>query len=177
MNHAYWQPPVGTSLWRRQASDGPLRGIKAKTHYQPRPESWPADADWPADLAFSLVQAGLLRGKSVGFLPVKIRRPAQEEIAQSPALAKVRFIIEKWMLLEYACVYLPAQQNAVVESVSKGMPVPPSDSRLRLGAPPIPFTPVSEIERALRRRLTAFDLSSLVRQAVNDGWHRLRGRV
>jgi hypothetical protein len=194
MNHAYWLPPVGTSQWRRQATDGTLRGIKAKTHYQPRPDSWPADADWPADIAFALVQSGLLRGKSVGFLPLKMRRPAQEEIAQDPALAKVRFIVEKWMLLEYACVYLPAQQNAVVESVSKCLPLAPEFAKaahlfpdlspgpaspVAPAVPPrvVPFTPAAEIEKALHRRLAALDLPALVQQAVHDGWHRLRGGV
>ena len=195
MNHAYWLPPVGTSLWRQHAADGPLRGIKAKTHYHPRPESWPADADWPADTAFTLVQAGLLRGKSVGFLPVKIRRPGQEEIAQNPELSRVRFIIEKWILLEYACVYLPAQQHAVVESVSKGLPAfedHPGSLALSLHdraapivntspaarkPPATSFTPLAEIEKALHRRLAGFNLPVLVRQALADGWHRLRGGV
>jgi hypothetical protein len=190
MNHAYWLPPVGTSLWRQQAADGPLRGIKAKTHYHPRPEAWPADADWPADTAFTLVQAGLLRGKSVGFLPVKIRRPGQEEIAQNPELSRVRFIIEKWILLEYSCVYLPAQQHAVVESVSKGLLAPEDLTLFAPGATPpaiaspaarmppaLSFTPLAEIEKALHRRLTDLNLPSLVQHALADGWHRLRGGV
>jgi hypothetical protein len=184
MNHAYWLPPVGTSLWRKQAADGPLRGIKARTHYHPRPESWPADADWPADTAFTLVQAGLLRGKSVGFLPIKMRRPGQEEIERNPALARARFIIEKWVLLEYACVYLPAQQHAVVESVSKSLTgpgdpalLPASTSALPTTRPVVPFTPLNEIEKVLRRHLAAVDVPALVRQAVQNSWHKLRGRV
>ena len=76
------------------------------------------------DVAFTLVQAGLLRGKSIGFLPLQARRPTEAEIANQPALGQVRFIIEKWLLLEYACVFLPAQQNAVVEAVSKGVKIP-----------------------------------------------------
>jgi hypothetical protein len=183
MNHAYWLPPVGLSLWRAQATEGPLRGVKAKTQYQPRPDSWPEQADWPPDIAFSLVQAGLLRGKSVAFLPVQQRRPTAEEIDQNPTLARARFIIEKWILLEYACVYLPAQQNAVVESVSKALAVP-DEYRKALGwetaaalPPRVGFTPLAEMERALQRRLVALDLPGRVRQAFEDGWGRLRGRV
>lgn len=192
MNHAYWLPPVGTSLWRRQAADGALRGIKAKTHYQPRPESWPAGADWPADIAFTLVQAGLLRGKSVGFLPVKLRRPSQEEIERTPALSRARFVIEKWVLLEYACVYLPAQQHAVVESVSKAAPgllekdakslaLFTEASRPGVGGSssrrPIPFTPLTEVEKAVRRYLNGFHISHMIEEAVTNGWDKLRGRV
>src|SRR6516225_10237914 len=36
LNHAYWAPPVGKSLWRKFATDGPVRGIKAKTQYPVR---------------------------------------------------------------------------------------------------------------------------------------------
>jgi len=63
------------------------------------------------------------------------------------------------LLLEYACVYLPCQQNAVVEAVSKGVKIPDQLAEL-FGIPKdilkpadglasmrdIPFTPFSEIE-------------------------------
>lgn len=77
LNHAYDQPPVGRSLWRRKARDGALHGIKAKTQYPARPEVW--SGDWPPDQAFELVKAGLLRGKSIGFLPLKLREPTADE--------------------------------------------------------------------------------------------------
>jgi hypothetical protein len=179
MQHAYWMPPVGRSAWRRRTSDGGLRGVKAKTVYTPRPEAWPAGADWPPDVAFTLVQSGLLRGKSVGFLPTKARRPTDEEIERDPALGKVRFVVEKWLLLEYACVYLPAQQNAVVESVSKGLRLP-DEFRKVMGLPapaPMPFTPLEEVQRHLERRLAAIDVQSLVDRAVQVGLARLTGRV
>src|SRR5207249_12113419 len=63
LNHSYNMPPVGRSLWRKQVKDGPLRGIKAKTLYPPRPAAWAEAKDWPADVAFALVHAVLLRGK------------------------------------------------------------------------------------------------------------------
>ena len=183
MQHAYWMPPVGRSLWRKRVRDGALVGIKAKTQYPQRPDAWPADS-WPPDVAFALVQNGLLRGKSVGFLPTKARRPTEEEIQQSPALAKVSFIIEKWILLEYACVYLPAQQNAVVEAVSKGMTLPEEFRALmglHLSPPPapavVPFTPLGEIEKALQRALAGIDLGRLVGAAVREGCARARGRI
>jgi hypothetical protein len=177
MNHAYWMPPVAKSLWRKRATDGPLIGIKAKTQYHRRPDTWPPDTDWPPDVAFTLVQSGLLRGKSVGFLPTKVRRPSSEETERTPALSRVRFIIEKWILLEYACVYLPAQQHAVVESVSKNIP---ADVRQALGwnpQTPTPFTPLSEIERALHRRLAALNIPHLFQSALDRGWQKLRGRI
>src|SRR2546430_9916064 len=69
-----------------------------------------------------MVKADLLRGKSIGFFPLKVRTPTAEEIGNDPQLADVRFIIEEWLLAEYACCYLPMQPNAVVEQVSKSVP-------------------------------------------------------
>src|SRR4051794_26446333 len=60
LQHAYHLPPVGRSLWRKRVKDGPVAGIKAKTLYPARPESWPAASPWPPDQVLTLVQAGLL---------------------------------------------------------------------------------------------------------------------
>jgi len=179
LQHAYHLPPVGRSLWRRRARDGSRRGIKAKTIYPPKPESWPPGSTWSPDFAFPLIQAGLLCGKSIGFLPTKVREPTDEERDRKPALRDVKRIIEEWILLEYACVYLPAQQNAVVELVSKGLDVP-ADMRelLQLPAPSsLPFTSLAEVERYLARRLEAIDFESLAESAVRLACDRLRGRV
>ena len=180
MQHAYWLPPVGRSLWRKRVKDGSLAGVKAKTLYPPRPASWPADAEWPADCAFTLVQADLLRGKSIGFLPTKVHVPDDREREQN-GWQDVRLVIDEWVLLEYACVFLPAQQNAVVESVSKGLRLPGEfrallaelfrlDPAALAGGRIIPFTPLGEIEKALRRRI---DIDALVREALD----RMQGRV
>jgi hypothetical protein len=120
LNHAYWAPPAGKSLWRKVVKDGANRGIKAKTVYPARPSNWTEDT-WVPDLAFALVQADLLRGKSIGFLPTKVHTPDNQERDRQD-WKNVALVIDEWILLEYACVYLPAQQNAVVEAVSKALP-------------------------------------------------------
>ena len=188
LQHAYWLPPVGRSLWRKRVKDGPLAGIKAKTQYPARPASWPSASDWPPDFAFPLVQSGLLCGKSIGFLPTKARPPTDEERQRQPELAKVQRIIEEWVLLEYACVYLPAQQNAIVEAVSKGLVIPEEfQQALHLTAAlteaPAPqgthlaFTPLAEVERHIRRRVDQIDFDNLARRAFGNALDRARGRV
>jgi hypothetical protein len=233
LNHSYSMPPVGRSLWRKFVKDGPLRGIKAKTLYPPRPAAWAEAKDWPADVAFALVQADLLRGKSIGFLPVKVHIPDAQEKNQrlgdgaSGGRGDINLIIDEWILLEYACVVLPAQQNAVVESVSKGagstegakatngvgqwklaggespsasvssfgtgiraveLPSLPEEFQKALGLPPrppasemnrldhrcsVPFTSLSEIEKAITDHIRKIDVQELIQARLD----LLRGRI
>ncbi len=182
LNHCYWQPPVGRSLWRKAARDGARRGIKAKTVYPARPKDWPADHDWPADVAFALVAAELLNGKSIGFLPTRVRTPESAELDQ-PGWKGVTCVVEEWLLLEYACVFLPCQAAATVETVATVPPIP-ADIQRALGIdlkallpasrdPFMPFTPLAEVERAVERRLRALDPQTL----LEDRLDRRRGRV
>jgi hypothetical protein len=182
LQHAYWRPPVGRSLWRKRVKDGPVVGIKAKTHYPPRPADW-ADDCWEPDAAFALVRAGLLQGKSIGFIALKSHVPTADEIAARPGLADVRRVIDEWLLLEYACVFLPANQAALVEAVSKGAVAVPDPVLRALGfdrpvsSAAIPFTPVEEIAKELRRRLERLDVTTLIEGRVQEVYHAARGRV
>jgi hypothetical protein len=137
LGHAYWVPPVGRSLWRKRVKDGTppngLVGIKAKTHYPPRPENWPENDAWPPDKVLALIQAGLLQGKSIGFLPLKVHVPDEKEVQKNGWKEQVNLVIDEWLLLEYACVFLPANQDALVESVSKGVIDLPSDFLQAMG--------------------------------------------
>jgi hypothetical protein len=187
MQHAYHMPPVGKSLWRKMTRDGDTRGVKAKTQYPVKPDDW--QGTWPADVAFSLVQADLLRGKSIGFLPTKLHAPEQKEIDKN-GWNKVDLVIDEWLLLEYACTFLPAQQNAVVEAVNKGVvPLPEEfikamglDLALFDGAPPtaeqfIPFTPFAEIEKVITQRLKALADPHFLKNRLQEHIDVGRGRI
>jgi hypothetical protein len=195
MQHAYWLPPVGKSLWRKVVRDGDRQGVKAKTVYPPRPADWPGEREWPADVALALVQADLLRGKSIGFLPTKVHTPKASE-SEARSWSNVDLVIDEWILLEYACTFLPAQQEAVVEAVSKCQVKLPDEIAKLMGltpeilqAPaktaandPSPltlsrFTPLEEIEKALERRLDDLDIAALAEKSARDGIDRLKGRV
>jgi hypothetical protein len=187
LNHCYDQPPVGRSLWRRKLKEGALVGVKAKTHYPLKPAAW-TGGDWPPDTTFELVKAGLLRGKSIGFFPLKLRTPTSDEIERSPALGKVRYVIEEWLLAEYACCFLPMQPHAVVEEVCKAAPVSPAlAAALQLASPDrreslpskgrIAFTSLREIEQLLPRYLHTAGLEKDLQQALQRSWKKARGRV
>jgi hypothetical protein len=184
LQHCYYMPPVGKSIWRKK--NGDPRGIKAKTQYPRKPDSW--TDEWPPDVTFTLIQSGLLLGKSIGFLPLQCHTPSADEIKKNPDWANVTRVIDQWLLLEYACVYLPCQQNAVVEAVSKGLTIPqeildlfriPSDVRSPASGAekPIPFTAFDQVEKHIEKSIQAFDFERLARKAVQDGIDRARGRV
>ena len=129
----------------------------------------------------------MLQGKSVGFVRLKSHAPSSHEIAANPALAEVSRVIDEWLLIEYACTFLPMNQSALVEAVSKSavkaaalrlLGVKLAESTAR-GVTPrvIPFTPEAEILRAVERRLLAFDFKALAKTAIANGIGRTRGRV
>lgn len=188
-NHAYWRPPVGRSLWRKRTKDGPTPGVKAKTVYPPRPDSWPAEAEWEPDSAFALVQAGLMAGKSIGAIYLESHAPTADDIRQTPALATVKRVVDKWLLIEYACCWLPSNQGAVTEAVSKscgpeflkalGVEPPPADPAAPNATPPavIPFATETEVRAAVKTALDRLDFAGLVAEGVTTALDRRHGRV
>jgi len=117
LNHNYELAPVALSVWRKQVEEGGKKGVKAMTVYPSKPKSLLKSESWLPDQIFALVQTGLLAGKSIGFLPLLVREPSYDEVQRQPYLAQVRLIVEKWLLMEYACCAFPAQARALVESV------------------------------------------------------------
>src|SRR5262249_56652146 len=113
------------------------------------------------------VQAGLLNGKSIGFLSLEASAPMEEEVRKTPEWAGVRRVVRRWLLLEYACTWLPCNQEAIVEAVGKGVPLPEGFAKalgLRWPLPVavvVPFTPLEEVAKALDRRLAGPGLGPL----------------
>lgn len=153
LNHDYALPAVGKSLWRRRVFDGPFVGVKAKTRYPARPADWPVGEDWLPDRVHALVREGMLCGKSIGFLPLKVHSPDRAERRERGWGDEVRLVVDRWLLLEYACVSLPANPLTLVESVTKSLPA------------------------AALAREVARHIPDLVAAAVRDAVDRVRGRI
>jgi hypothetical protein len=196
LQHAYFLPPVGRSLWQKKVKDGAMTGIKAKTIYPPCPEGW--SDPWPADKAFALIQSGLMQGKSIGCLPTRVHVPDLKEYRKyNWPDSSVNLVIDEWILLEYACCLLPVNQESLVEQVAKGELDPlPDDFLEAMGLSPdifkgpqppkgqdVPaqaglpsFTScisLSEIERAVSCALESVSVEALVEQVLE----KKRGRV
>ncbi|MCI0642790.1 MAG: hypothetical protein L0Y72_19935 [Gemmataceae bacterium] len=193
LNHSYTTPPVGRSVWRRvmrlrdpnsspdvplphgRGSDGSAAGVKAKTVYPPRPEDW--SGDWPADAAFQLVEAGLLRGKSIGFLPLHLHSPSDQERKKNPRLENVRFVITRWLLLEYACCYLPMQPLALVEEVKKALHAKQARTLALREPEHIPFLRVEDYERGLVRSIGSQGFQKKLLKSLLLAFQKRRGMV
>jgi len=121
--HRYDDLPVGLCQWIRKVQGG----IKAKTIYSEATET--SRAVW------QMTQEGILRGKSIGFLPTKIRSATQDEITRNPAWKNAGAIIESAVLLEYSIAPIPVNQDALVQAVAKGMTDRATLKRLGLPVP------------------------------------------
>ncbi len=126
--HKYDELPVGKAQWIKSVPGG----IKAKTSYATRPDTW--EGSWLPDAILALIQQGILKGKSIGFLPTKIRQFTREETKSRPDWTDAT-CVESCVLLEYACCALPVNQDALVEVVSKGLCDLATLKRLGLSVP------------------------------------------
>lgn len=107
--HKYDELPVGKAQWIKRVPGG----LKAKTIY--------SEATDISRACWQMTQEGILKGKSIGFLPTLVRSPTKEEVSRNPSWKNAQAVIEGGMLLEYACCAIPVNQDALVEAVSKGI--------------------------------------------------------
>ena len=115
LNHASYDVPIGRNLWIKLTSD--KKGLVAKTQFRD-------DEDGKAIL--KLYQEGYMRGFSIGFRPDfdEMGPPKTDEVKARPELAECRCIYRKSELLEYSCVSIPANAEALAMAVSKGLHIP-----------------------------------------------------
>ena len=116
--HKYDELPVGRALWVKRAKDEGTNGWIAKTQYTSRPDGW--QGPWFPDAVWHLIKTGDLRGKSIGFLITDGSPPDEKEIGKRPELSGVRFVIRKWLALEYAVAPVQSNPEAFVLAAAKG---------------------------------------------------------
>jgi len=193
--HRYDELPVGSGLWVRKHQVKDLSGWLAKTRYVTKPEDW--GGTWFPDAVWHYVKSGDLPGKSVGFIPTEMSEPSEKEIAARPALAGVRGIIRKYLVLEYAVAPIPSNPDALVESTAKakslgmdvpdmlfeeiGLIIPDSVPNVEhLFAAPLDDAAAKIATLPLPKRVvTAKDVLADIdiKQLVRDEMNRLRGRA
>jgi len=109
-------PPIGYSLWEKM--EGNL--LKSFIKFADRPTDYPP-IEWFPETIFNLVEQKVLRGISIGFLPLDVRPPTEKEILANPSWVSAKRIITKSHLLEISVVPIGCNQNALIEAVTKGL--------------------------------------------------------
>lgn len=136
---------VGHATNLRTTTDAVLATVK----FAERPDSLPASAEWMPDTILSLMQQGVLRAFSVGFrVPAGGARDATAKDADRFGEG-VRTIITRWNLLEFSVVSIPANQDALLVAVSKGL-VPDGDTVRELGLSPDHLRPACSVSPVRR---------------------------
>ena len=102
--HNYTGLPVGKALWVKKGT----KSIKAKVKF--------ADTELGNEI-YELFKGGYLNAFSVGFCAKEGHAPKPEDIKKNPEWANARFIFDKWELLEFSAVPIPANPEALATAV------------------------------------------------------------
>ena len=114
MGHNYFTLPVGKCVAIKRNADE----IIAKTVFATRPANHPEGEEWLPDTLLHLFQEKVLRGFSVGMIPIESRPATDRDVKEyGPS---VRRIYSKWRMYEYSVAPLPANQEAITLAVAKG---------------------------------------------------------
>jgi hypothetical protein len=186
--HNYRDLPVGRGLWVKRETDKNIVGWLAKTRYTSKPEDW-GDHPWFPDAVWHFVREGDLPGKSIGFVPLEMRSPKEDEIKKRPELAGVDTIIPKGLILEYAVATVQSNPDALVISSAKakqkglnvesileelGMVLPGPE--LPQSSPPPPPEEETPGKIVVYQRISKKKTSQLAKKALQEELDRRRGR-
>ena len=113
-NHDYAQPIVRISEIRRGKGK-----IDATIEFAQRPDGF--EGSYFPEFVESLVDQGIVKGISVGFVPIAggVRKASQKD--REDYGDSVRQVYSKWKLLEVSVAPLPANATALVSAVRKGL--------------------------------------------------------
>ena len=73
--------------------------------------------EWKADELHALMKAGILKGISIGFMPIDSRQPSKKDLETYGQ--DLRRVITKYKLCEVSLVSVPANQDALVTACMK----------------------------------------------------------
>jgi len=102
--HDYHSEPIARTLWMKKGR----KEIKAKIKFAETEQ---------AEQVYQLFKGGFMNAFSVGFIPIETHEPTETEIKDKPEWGDVRKIYDKWELLEFSPVPVPANPEALAVAV------------------------------------------------------------
>jgi HK97 family phage prohead protease len=114
---------------------------------------------------FALAQDGVLRTYSIGFRPLESSPPTAAELREHPDWAGALRVHRSWELLEFSLVGVPANPEALMLAISKGISSPAREAMEAI-LPPQPTTPDFTWLGHVVRRLRPTPLQAAIDRAV-----------
>lgn len=116
-NHEYDQPVGRVTNLKR--TDGAVYG---NLSFAQRPDGY--QGDFFPEFVEALVRQGIIKGVSVGFVPEGGGARAATKADRAKFGGQIKRVFNKWKLLEVSIAPLPANQDALIEAVEKGLVTP-----------------------------------------------------
>lgn len=161
-NHDYAQPIGRVTDLRRGAGK-----IDATIEFAKRPDGF--EGEFFPDFVKALVGQGIVKGISVGFMPKEggVRKPTKKD--KSMYGNDVSRVYSQWKLLEVSVAPLPANGDALVSAIKKGI-VSPNAAKKWLGTKVQP-------KHVINIEMPSEDVWARVSRLENERIARAKGRV
>ena len=159
-SHKYDEPAIGRSLWvkrwteKKGANTTPI-GIMSKGVV--------AQGVSKAEDVFSLMQQGILKTVSIGFVPVKGHQPTADDIKTNRDLKDINYVHDEVAMLEYSIVNVPSNPEATIDAVSKGSIEIPITLQQDLGI----YVPITDVTK---KKSTPYMQTAV--DGIEAGWTR-----
>tara|TARA_Y100001968_G_C19394972_1_gene737723 strand:- start:699 stop:1391 length:693 start_codon:yes stop_codon:yes gene_type:complete len=113
-NHDYTQP-IGRVSKIKRGSDA----VYGTLEFAQRPKDY--EGEFFPQFAETLVKQGIVKGVSVGFIPEEGGMRVATKSDRDKYGNKCKKVFNQWKLLEVSLAPLPANQDALIEAVGKGL--------------------------------------------------------
>ena len=113
-NHEYDQP-VGTVSGLKRTDDA----VYGTLSFAKRPDNY--EGEFFPSFVEALVRQGIVKGVSVGFVPEANGARSATKADRAKFGTGIKRVFNRWKLLEVSIAPLPANQDALIQAVDKGL--------------------------------------------------------
>ncbi len=106
--------PIGKVLSLRRGLDD----VRGEFEITPRPENY--EGEWFPDFVKGLIEAGVIRGISIGFAPMPGGWRVANKADKDRYGDECKGVYSRWNLHEVSVVSVPANQDALIVAIQKG---------------------------------------------------------
>ncbi len=106
--------PIGKVLSLRRGLDD----VRGEFEITPRPENY--EGEWFPDFVKGLIEAGVIRGISIGFAPMAGGWRVANKADKDRYGGECKGVYSRWNLHEVSVVSVPANQDALIVAIQKG---------------------------------------------------------